>query len=125
MKEDERLKIFLANYDKLIANKVMKLRKVLSANLPGIIEQVDLPARMITYVYGQKYSDMICTIIPSNNGVKLGFYMGLNLADPEHILEGTGKISRYVQIKSDEIIESPAVKSLVINALEAYKKRII
>ncbi len=125
MKEDERLKIFLANYDKPIVNQVMKLRKVLSANLPGIIEQVDLPARMIAYVYGQKYSEMICTLIPSKTGVKLGFYMGLNLPDPEHILEGTGKISRYVQIKSDEIIESPAVKSLVINALEAYKKRII
>jgi hypothetical protein len=125
VKEDERLKIFLANYDKPIVNQVMKLRKVLSANLPGIIEQVDLPARMIAYVYGQKYSEMICTLIPSKTGVKLGFYMGLNLPDPEHILEGTGKISRYVQIKSDEIIESPAVKSLVINALEAYKKRII
>jgi hypothetical protein len=65
MKQDERIKIFLGNFDKQAAEQVFKIRKVIAEILPDIIEHVDLPARMIAYVYGQKYSEMVCTIIPS------------------------------------------------------------
>jgi hypothetical protein len=123
MKQDERFKIFLGNFDKQIVEQVFKIRKVIAEILPDIIEQVDLPARMIAYVYGQRYSDIICTIIPSKKGIKLGFYKGVDLPDPENLLEGTGKISRYVQIKSEEQINSPAIKTLLEKALEAYKQR--
>ena len=123
MIEDERLKIFLGNYDKHIIEIAMRLREIISNTLPDIKEQVDLPARMIAYVYGPKYSDMICTIIPSKSGVKLGFYKGVDLPDPEKLLEGNGKISRYVQIKTREQIELPAVRKLLENALEAYLLR--
>lgn len=123
MNEDARLKIFLGNYDKQIIKQVMKLREIISATLPKIKEQVDLPARMIAYVYGKSYSDMICTIIPSKGGLKLGFYKGVELLDPDKILEGKGKFSRYVLIKTEEQIESPVIKSLIENALEAYKRR--
>ncbi len=123
MIEDERLKIFLGQYDKEIAQNVMKLREIISATLPGIKEQVDLPAKMIAYIYGRRYSDMICTIIPSKTEIKLGFYKGTDLPDPQNLLEGTGKISRYVQIKTMEQIESSGIKGLIQNALEAYKLR--
>ena len=123
MKADERLKIFLGNYDKEIVKQVMELRVIIDSILPEIIEQVDLPARMIAYVYGQKYSDMICTIIPSKKGVKLGFYKGVDLPDPDNLLEGEGKISRYVQIKSEKQIISSPIKTLIENALEAYRQR--
>ncbi len=92
--------------------------------LPGIIEQIDLPAKMIAYCYGQKYIEMICTIIPSRKGIKLGFYKGADLPDPQHLLQGTGKISRYVEIKAGEKINSKAVTELLKNALAAYEERI-
>jgi hypothetical protein len=79
---------------------------------------------MIAYCYGQKYSEMICTIIPSKKGLKLGFYKGVDLPDPTNLLEGTGKLSRYIEIISDEQIKSPALKKLIKSALAAYKKRI-
>lgn len=125
MIEDERLKIFLGQYDKEIVQNIMRLRELISAALPGIKEQVDLPAKMIAYIYGRRYSDMICTIIPSRTGIKLGFYKGTDLPDPQNLLEGTGKISRYVQIKTKEQIESPGIKVLIQNALEAYKLRTV
>ncbi len=125
MIQDERLKIFLGQYDNEIAQNVMKLREIISELLPGVKEQVDLPAKMIAYIYGRKYTDMICTIIPSKTGIKLGFYKGAELPDPQNLLEGTGKISRHVQLKSLEQIESPAVKSLIENALVAYKLRTV
>lgn len=116
---------FLSQYDDDVYIKALKFRDIVIKCLPGVIEQVDLPAKMIAYCYGQKYSEMICTIIPSKKGLKLGFYKGNELKDPDKLLEGTGKISRYVVIKSDEQIRSAALKKLLLNALGAYKQRIV
>jgi hypothetical protein len=123
MKEDKKVNSFLSQYDEQVFSKALKLREVLFANLPDIIEQIDITAKMIAYCYGQKYAEMICTIIPSKKGLKLGFYKGTKLPDPDNLLEGTGKISRYVDIKSVEQIKSSSLKNLLVNALAAYKQR--
>ena len=123
MTEDKKLNVFLSRYDEQVIGNALKLRVVLFENLPGIIEQIDLPAKMIAYCYGQKYADMICSIIPSREGLKLGFYKGAELFDPDNMLEGSGKISRYIQIASDEQIRSPALKNLITGALAAYRQR--
>lgn len=122
MPTDKQIDTFLSQYDEKVFGNAMKLRKILFANLPDIIEQIDIPARMIAYCYGQKYSELICVIIPSKKGLKLGFNKGTELPDPENLLEGTGKISRYVVIKSDEQIKSKALKQLLKNALTAYSQ---
>jgi hypothetical protein len=110
---------FLSPYDKTVSTNALQLRKVLLANLPGILEQIDLPAKMIAYCYGQKYAELICVIIPSKKGLKLGFNRGSTLPDPDHLLKGTGKISRYVEI-NEEIIHSPMLKNLLVSALAVY-----
>ena len=76
MTADKKVESFLSQYDEQVFSSALKLRDVLLANLPDIIEQVDIPAKMIAYCYGQKYEEMICTIIPSKKGLKLGFYKG-------------------------------------------------
>jgi hypothetical protein len=113
---------FLSKYDREVFENAMKLRKVIVALLPDINEELDLPAKMIAYSYGKKYSEMVCTIIPSKKGIKLGFYKGNELEDPDHLLEGEGKISRYVQIDR-KLIESAELKSLLLRALDACKER--
>jgi len=111
---DERVKVFLSQYDEQVLNNALKLRKVLFMNLPGITEQMDYPARMIGYCYGQKYAKLIFVIIPSKNGLKLSFNSGNKLPNRYNLLKGTGKISRYVKIISVEQIEFPAVKELIL-----------
>jgi hypothetical protein len=78
---------------------------------------------MIAYCYGQKYADLICVIIPSKKGLKLGFNRGVEIDDPENLLKGSGKISRYVQIKSSEQIASVSLKKLLASALKIYKQK--
>ena len=124
MVADKQIDEFLSNYSDEVFTNALELREVLLTKLPGIIEQIDVPAKMIAYSYGQKYAEMICTIIPSKKGLKLGFYKGVDLPDPDKLLEGSGKISRYVEIRSAEQIKSPALKKLIESALAAYKKRI-
>lgn len=120
---DKQIADFLANYNQQVYTHAVILREIILATLPDVTEQLDLPARMVAYCYGQKYAEMICTLIPSKKGLKLGFYKGVDLPDPHQLLEGTGKISRYIEIKTKEQIQSPALKALLESALEAYKKR--
>ena len=123
MEGDLKIDNFLSQYNEDVFSNALKLREVLFANLPGIIEQIDIPAKMIAYCYGQKYADLICVIIPSKKGLKLGFNRGTELPDPGGLLKGTGKISRYVIIKSDKEIKSPAIKKLLLSALKIFKQK--
>src|SRR5436190_24266072 len=122
MTADKNIEVFLSQYDKQIFSNAWKLRGVILANLPDITEQLDISARMIAYCYGQKYSELICTVIPSKKGLKLGFNKGVDLPDPRNLLKGTGKISRYIEIFSEEEIKSPALKKLLADALTLYKE---
>lgn len=125
MEARNKIDDFLSGYSEEVFTNALELRNVLFANLPGITEQVDIPAKMIAYCYGQQYAEMICTIIPSKKGLKLGFYKGVDLPDPGNLLEGTGKISRYIEIRSADQIKSTALKKLIESALAACKKRMI
>jgi hypothetical protein len=123
MKEDINAVDFLSKYSPEVTGLALALRASLLKQLPDVTEQLDLPAKMVAYCYGQKYAEMICVIIPSKKGLKLGFYKGTELPDPAGMLEGTGKISRYMQIKSKEQIDSPALKDLLSVAIDSYWKR--
>lgn len=123
METDKEIEEFLLKYDNEVFSNAKAVRKMVLANLPDIMEQIDVPAKMIAYCYGQKYAELICVIIPSKRGLKLGFNRGVELSDPHHLLEGTTKISRYIQIKSPEQINAPALKEMLSHALELYRQK--
>jgi hypothetical protein len=123
MKASKEILQFLSGYKEEVFNNASVLREVVLQNLPGVSEQLDLPAKMIAYAYGQKYTDLICVIIPSKDGLKLGFNKGSTLPDPTGILQGSGKISRYIVIKTETEIHHPAIKELLLLGLKAYKER--
>lgn len=114
---------FLSEYSDEVFDNAQKIRKIILKNLPKVQEQIDIPARMIAYTYGQKYNEMVCTLIPSKKGLKLGFYKGIDLPDPENILEGNGKISRYVEIKKRADLQKKPLTVLLKEAFKAYKIR--
>jgi hypothetical protein len=113
----------LYQYEPSIAERGMLLRSKLFELLPDIQETVDESARILGYGYGPGYKDSVCTIIPSKKGIKLGLYKGVELPDPAGLLEGTGKVHKYVSVKTDADIESKAVKALLMAALKAYELR--
>jgi hypothetical protein len=123
MTPDKTIDAFLSRYDEEVFINALKLREVIIKTLPDVTEQLDIPAKMIAYCYGQKYAELICVIIPSKKGLKLGFNRGTELPDPNGLLKGTGKISRYVEINSEKEIKSAALKKLLSHALKAYKQR--
>jgi hypothetical protein len=123
MNHNEKVEHFFSQYSDEVFLHALHLRKLLLSLLPDVTEQIDLPARIVGYGYGNKYAETICVIIPSKKGLKLGFYKGNELPDPTGLLEGTGKISRYVEIRSEEQIKSAPLKKLILAALKAYRER--
>lgn len=112
---------FLYSYSTDIQRIALNVRELLLLSLPDINEQIDSAAKMIAYSYGNSYRDLICVIIPSKKGLKVGFNRGVNLPDPDKLLEGNGKISRYVSISSESIIKSEAFRQLLHDAYIMYK----
>jgi hypothetical protein len=113
---------FLVQYSDIVFANAQQLRELVKSNLKGVNEVLDIPAKMVAYTYGPKYADAICVIIPSKKGLKLGFNRGPQLPDPENLLKGNGKISRYIEIKTKEDIKTKAIKHLLKAALKAYKE---
>ncbi|HKW03566.1 MAG TPA: hypothetical protein VJN96_27315 [Vicinamibacterales bacterium] len=57
-------------------------------SLPGAEETVDDSPFVAGYRYGPGYKDLVCTLLISKSGVKLGLVGGAALPDPRGLLEG-------------------------------------
>lgn len=115
---------FLSNYAETEQLLCVRLGEMIKSKFPDITEQVDLPAKMIAYTYGPTYKQLLFTVFPSKKGVKLGFNQGVQLNNDHGLLEGTGKISRYIQFYDLEKVNKPEVLKLLDEAYQLYLHRI-
>lgn len=82
--------------------------------LPQVVEVVWDHQKTVGYGTGpKKMSEHFCWIAPYKKHVILGFYYGTELPDPEHVLEGTGKLMRHVKLYTIEDIHKPALGTLI------------
>ena len=110
-------------YPALIAALGYATQAFVLSQLPGATEDVDIPANLLGYGYGPGYKNMVCTIIASKTMMKIGLYKGTELPDPAGLLKGTGKVHKYVEIKTETDLHNPAVAALLAEGLKAYKAR--
>lgn len=81
-------------------------------------EVVRLGDRAATYGVGpRKMLDGYVYILPYKRWVNLGFYQGIDLADPQELLEGTGAKMRHVKIRSIDDAKRSEVRALIKAAL--------
>ncbi|HKQ59036.1 MAG TPA: DUF1801 domain-containing protein [Candidatus Eisenbacteria bacterium] len=113
----------LSSYPPEVRALALGVRRIVEKDLPGADEVVDRSANLIGYGYGTGYANSICTIILSKKGVKLGLIGGASLPDPRGLLEGTGKVHRYVAFEDPADLEQPGVTALLKAGLAAWKKR--
>jgi len=100
-----------------------KARRLLLRLLPEAEETVDPTASVLSYSYGPGYRGMVCTLLLSKSGVKVGLVNGAELSDPTGLLEGSGKKHKYVQLKTASDLNHRAVKQLIQAAYAAWKQR--
>lgn len=89
------------------------LRKFLLQKFPDITEEVDLSSRILAYRLAPGMKGIAFTIIPSHKGVKLGIPYGSQLADPDQLLEGSGKLHKVVPITSAGQLNTQALNDLI------------
>lgn len=94
------LAIFLGAYPKTVRELFLKTQLLLEKELPGIQQELDIPAKMLAFGYGPGYKGMICVLLPSQKGIKLSFSKGAELSGRFKLLTGDGKKTRYVEITS-------------------------
>ena len=85
-------------------------------------EVVRLGDRAATYGIGpKKNSEGYAYITPHKSWVNLGFFYGVELPDPDGLLEGGGKKMRHIKIQSLQDAANPAVRKLIEAALAERK----
>jgi hypothetical protein len=115
---------FLGLFPPEVRDLALQARELVQGALPGAIEVVDPPSKIIAYGYGQKYKDLICAIAPTSSYVNLIFSRGVVLPDPAGLLSGTGKRARHVKIQSISDIAQPGVRALLDAAAALYHDEI-
>jgi hypothetical protein len=123
MSRSSQVDDFLAHYPERVKETAHAARDLLQSVLPDATESVDESAKVIGYGYGTGYKGLICTLIMSQSGVKLGIVRGAELRDPRHLMTGAGKIHRHVQVHGVADLKRPGLKQLLEDALAAWRTR--
>jgi hypothetical protein len=113
----------LRSYPSDVQALALGARRLIGQLLPKVEESVDSSAPVVGYGYGPGYRGMVCTLILSKSGVKLGLVRGAELEDPRGLLEGSGKVHRYVQLHALADLRKAGLKQLIKAAYGAWQAR--
>lgn len=82
---------FLAGYPIFMRDIAVAPQATVRSVIPDACKMLDPPGRITGYGFGAGCRDLVCRMIPSLIGVKLGIVPGAELPDPYGLLECTGK----------------------------------
>ncbi len=117
------LELLLKPYPPEVQQIALAANNVLLKALPGAELAFDETAKVIGYGYGPGYKGLVCTLLLSKGGVKIGVAYGAELPDPNRLMRGTGKVHRHVPLTNTDDLKHPGLKSVLKAALTAWKKR--
>jgi hypothetical protein len=110
---------FLAKYTPEIARQLREARKHLQGYLPRGYELVfeNYNALVFGYSPNEKSTGAIISVAGYPKWTTLFFLHGTQLDDPDGVLEGAGKTVRSVRLQPFERLASPAVHTLLLQAI--------
>jgi hypothetical protein len=76
---------------------------------------------VIGYSPTERPSDSLVSIAAGANGVGLCFIHGAKLPDPERVLLGSGRQTRFVRLESADVLARPTVRALLAAAMARAK----
>jgi len=109
-----------ADVDRLLAEHTDELqaieralRAAIRAEFPDAVEQVDFSNKLIAFGRSMRMRGLLFAIIAHKDWVNLQLADGAELADPDGLIEGTGKRIRHVKIRSVEAASSDPVMAII------------
>ena len=113
-----------ADVDRLLAEHTADLqaieralRATIRAEFPDAVEQVDFSNKLIAFGRSMRMRGLLFAIIAHKEWVNLQLADGAELADPDGLIEGTGKRIRHVKIRSLEAASSEPVIAIIRSQL--------
>ncbi len=116
-------------FEKLLTNNkpeaqelARELRTLIQRLLPKAQEKIYRGWGVADYTFGGTGRGFI-TIGPQKGYVNLYFMDGVDLDDPDGLLEGSGKRLRHVKIRTSEDLKKRALQSLIRQAAKRQTTR--
>ena len=103
----------LASHAPAVAETARALRALLADAFPEAVEQVDFGNRLLAVGKSMAMRDLTFAIIPHSAHVNLQLADGVDLPNPDRLIEGTGKRIRHVKVRSVEAAAAPALRAIV------------
>lgn len=115
----DQLDGFISRYSPEIASLTRSLLAKMRASLPGAVELVydNYNALVIGFSASERSSAAVFSIAVYPRWVNLFFLRGARLPDPGRLLKGSGKSVRHINLNTANILDSPAVRTLMAHAL--------
>jgi hypothetical protein len=116
---ERQLRTFVAKFDQKNQVLIRAVRRALRRRLPSAHELVYDNYNFFVIGYGpdERPSHAILSIAAGASGVGLCFVQGAALPDPEKILSGSGKQTRFLRLPSASVLSEPAVVRLIDEAV--------
>ena len=117
---EQQLQNFIGKFEPKHQAVIRAARKKLRKRFPTATELAYDNYNFFVIGFGpnERPSDCIVTIAAAANGVGLCFVRGASLPDPEKVLLGSGKQTRFVRLPSANVLGRPAVQTLLSVAAE-------
>src|ERR1051326_8762657 len=116
---DAQLRAFIARFSPATAKRARAILAKMRDRLPGATELVydNYNGLVVGFAPSDRASEAPFSIVIYPTYVRLFFLDGAVLPDPEGLLEGTGKIVRSIVVDDETVIDRPAVRSLMREAV--------
>ena len=115
---EQQLQGFIDKFDEDNRALIRSLRARLQRRLPGCAELVydNYNFFVIGYSPTERPSDYIVSLAAGANGVGLSFNRGAELEDPDNVLQGSGKVNRFIRLPSPDVLQQPEVEAMIARA---------
>jgi hypothetical protein len=127
VKAANQLDEFLAKFTPEVTETAKQALRKMRTRLPGAIELIydNYNALAIGFSPSERASDAIFSIALYPRWVSLFFLInGTKLRDPDCYLKGSGKQVRHIVLETTAMLDDPAVKDLMAQALELAPRQI-
>jgi len=120
---EQQLTTFIDKFEPAHRTLIRSVRKELRKRMPTAYELAydNYNFFVIGYSPTERPSDAVLSIAAGANGVGLCFIHGAKLRDPDKVLQGSGKQTRFVHLESAATLAQPEVDALITAALEQAK----
>jgi hypothetical protein len=107
MRSSRELDDLLADRSEPVATLLLRVREVLLAGQPGLVERVRPGWHSVNFHHSA--AGFVCALFPLADRVQLVFERGALLPDPDHRLGGTGRQVRTLEFAAEEHVDTEVV----------------